>query len=118
MIVCPKKLLPTLSPCEIAVCRSTINAGSDRWPVRLQTRVRWSSALGLVGIHRTEDDTSRSVTLQVPGGRQKSVDTAYDVGSVVSVLADDRLLKPTSVSQSPCWFLLMALDVWKEAKWR
>ncbi|GFY02252.1 hypothetical protein TNCV_3501351 [Trichonephila clavipes] len=39
MIVCPKKLLPTLSHlCEIAVCRSTINAGSDRWPVRLQTR--------------------------------------------------------------------------------
>ncbi|GFT99684.1 hypothetical protein TNCV_1140731 [Trichonephila clavipes] len=40
MIVCPKKLLPTpVTPCEIAVCRSTINAGSDRWPVRLQTRV-------------------------------------------------------------------------------
>ncbi|GFY29663.1 hypothetical protein TNCV_1812431 [Trichonephila clavipes] len=30
----------TVTPCEIAVCRSTINAGSDRWPVRLQTR--WS----------------------------------------------------------------------------
>ncbi|GFU93399.1 hypothetical protein TNCV_1861291 [Trichonephila clavipes] len=31
MIVCPKKLLPhTVTPCEIAVCRSTINAGSDR----------------------------------------------------------------------------------------
>ncbi|GFY01289.1 hypothetical protein TNCV_5077561 [Trichonephila clavipes] len=28
----------TVTPCEIAVCRSTINAGSDRWPVRLQTR--------------------------------------------------------------------------------
>ncbi|GFU93475.1 hypothetical protein TNCV_319531 [Trichonephila clavipes] len=28
-----------VTPCEIAVCRSTINAGSDRWPVRLQTRV-------------------------------------------------------------------------------
>ncbi|GFT87842.1 hypothetical protein TNCV_799481 [Trichonephila clavipes] len=49
MIVCPKKLLPhTVTPCEIAVCRSTINAGSDRWPV---TRVRWSSALRLKRIH-------------------------------------------------------------------
>ncbi|GFX42195.1 hypothetical protein TNCV_3003361 [Trichonephila clavipes] len=58
MIVCPKKLLPTLSHlCEIAVCRSTINAGSDRWPVRLQTRVRWSSALRL-NRFITEDDTS------------------------------------------------------------
>ncbi|GFT46612.1 hypothetical protein TNCV_3184511 [Trichonephila clavipes] len=28
MIVCPKKLLPTVTPCEIAVYRSTINAGS------------------------------------------------------------------------------------------
>ncbi|GFX69975.1 hypothetical protein TNCV_2983151 [Trichonephila clavipes] len=46
--VCPKKLLPTVTPCEIAVCRSTINAGSDRWPVRLQTRVRWSSSLRLI----------------------------------------------------------------------
>ncbi|GFW98809.1 hypothetical protein TNCV_2837701 [Trichonephila clavipes] len=37
----------TVTPCEIAVCRSTINAGLDRWPVRLQTRVRWSSSLRL-----------------------------------------------------------------------
>ncbi|GFW71016.1 hypothetical protein TNCV_191071 [Trichonephila clavipes] len=44
-----QKLLPhTVTPCEIAVCRSTINAGSDRWPVRLQ-HVRWSSALRLSG---------------------------------------------------------------------
>ncbi|GFV07711.1 hypothetical protein TNCV_4942131 [Trichonephila clavipes] len=35
----------------------------------------------------TEDDTFQSVTLQVARGRQK-FDTAYDVGSVVSVLAD------------------------------
>ncbi|GFW64375.1 hypothetical protein TNCV_273991 [Trichonephila clavipes] len=41
----------TVTPCEIAVCRSTINAGSDRWPVRLQTRVRWSSSLRLNRIH-------------------------------------------------------------------
>ncbi|GFU78196.1 hypothetical protein TNCV_1678111 [Trichonephila clavipes] len=59
MIVCPKKLLPTLSHLvEIAVCRSTINAGSDRWPVRLQTRVRWSSALRAESGFITEDDTS------------------------------------------------------------
>ncbi|GFT61296.1 hypothetical protein TNCV_1227441 [Trichonephila clavipes] len=30
----------------------------------------------------------QSVTLQVARGRQNPVDTAYDVGSVVSVLAD------------------------------
>ncbi|GFV04730.1 hypothetical protein TNCV_3667311 [Trichonephila clavipes] len=58
MIVCPKKLLPTLShPCEIAVCRSTINAGSDRWPVRLQTRavvISTETESGFI----TEDDTS------------------------------------------------------------
>ncbi|GFU89818.1 hypothetical protein TNCV_1365891 [Trichonephila clavipes] len=47
----------TVTFCEIAVCRSTINAGSDRWPVRLQTRVRWSSALRL-NRFITEDDTS------------------------------------------------------------
>ncbi|GFV45321.1 hypothetical protein TNCV_2037741 [Trichonephila clavipes] len=39
MIVCPRNCSPhCVTPCEIAVCRSTINAGSDRWPVRLQTR--------------------------------------------------------------------------------
>ncbi|GFU49838.1 hypothetical protein TNCV_4686071 [Trichonephila clavipes] len=44
MIVCSQEIAPhTVTPCEIAVCRSTINAGSDRWPVRLQTRVRWSA---------------------------------------------------------------------------
>ncbi|GFV46343.1 hypothetical protein TNCV_3232321 [Trichonephila clavipes] len=37
MIVCPKNFAPhTVTPCEIAVCHSTINAGSDRWPVRLR----------------------------------------------------------------------------------
>ncbi|GFY00823.1 hypothetical protein TNCV_2142151 [Trichonephila clavipes] len=55
----------------------------------------------------------QSVTLQVARGRQKSVDTAYDVGSVVSVLADvgssSQLRSVVSL-----WFLLMALDVWKE----
>ncbi|GFW50086.1 hypothetical protein TNCV_3196781 [Trichonephila clavipes] len=39
MIVCPKKLLPTLSHLvKLLYAASTINAGSDRWPVRLQTR--------------------------------------------------------------------------------
>ncbi|GFV35734.1 hypothetical protein TNCV_1261841 [Trichonephila clavipes] len=75
----------TVTPCEIAVCRSTINAGSDRWPVRLQTRVRWSSALRL-NRFITEDDTSP--VCHIARGRQNPVDTAYDVGSVVSVLAD------------------------------
>ncbi|GFT45978.1 DUF1758 domain-containing protein [Trichonephila clavipes] len=57
MIVCPKKLLPTLSHlCEIVVCRSTINAGSDRWPVRLQTPVVISTETESGFI--TEDDTS------------------------------------------------------------
>ncbi|GFV95587.1 hypothetical protein TNCV_4575881 [Trichonephila clavipes] len=36
MIVCPRITPHTVTPCEIAVCHSTINAGSDRWPVRLQ----------------------------------------------------------------------------------
>ncbi|GFV04761.1 hypothetical protein TNCV_1820221 [Trichonephila clavipes] len=44
---------------EIAVCRSTINAGSDRWPVRLQTRtcavvIITETESGFI----TEDDTS------------------------------------------------------------
>ncbi|GFW11288.1 hypothetical protein TNCV_3808081 [Trichonephila clavipes] len=48
MIFCPEqipspRLLHTLGNEN----RSTINAGSDRWPVRLQKRVRWSSALRL-----------------------------------------------------------------------
>ncbi|GFW61012.1 hypothetical protein TNCV_4872221 [Trichonephila clavipes] len=41
----PRNCSHTVTPCEIAVCHSTINAGSDRWPVRLH--VRWSSALRL-----------------------------------------------------------------------
>ncbi|GFS57106.1 hypothetical protein TNCV_4238791 [Trichonephila clavipes] len=89
MNVCPKKCSPhTVTPCEIAVCRSTINAGSDRWPVRLQTRVRWSSVLRLNRDSSLKMTRLQSVTLQVARGRQNPVDTAYDVGSVVSVLAD------------------------------
>ncbi|GFU87176.1 hypothetical protein TNCV_984991 [Trichonephila clavipes] len=47
MIVSQEIAPHTVTPCEIAVCRSTINAGSDAGPVRLQTRVRWSSSLRL-----------------------------------------------------------------------
>ncbi|GFV15246.1 hypothetical protein TNCV_2488471 [Trichonephila clavipes] len=79
-----------------------------------QRRVRWSSALRLnrdSSLKMTR--LSQSVTLKVARGRQKSVDTAYDVGSVVSVLADvgssSQLRSVVSL-----WFLLMALDVWKE----
>ncbi|GFV62705.1 hypothetical protein TNCV_901601 [Trichonephila clavipes] len=43
-----QEIAPTLSHRAIRrVCRSTTNDGSDRWPVRFQTRVRWSSALRL-----------------------------------------------------------------------
>ncbi|GFW73905.1 hypothetical protein TNCV_48941 [Trichonephila clavipes] len=62
----------TVTPCEIAVCRSTINAGLDRWPVRLQTRVRWSSALRLNRDSSLKMTRLQSVTLQVARGRQKS----------------------------------------------
>ncbi|GFV27931.1 hypothetical protein TNCV_3887701 [Trichonephila clavipes] len=53
----------------------------------------------------TEDDTSQSVTLQVARGRKNPVDTAYDVGSVVSVLADVG-----SSSQSVSRLLMVSLD--------
>ncbi|GFV08115.1 hypothetical protein TNCV_1047441 [Trichonephila clavipes] len=101
----------TVTPCEIAVCRSTINAGSDRWPVRLQTRVRWSSALRLNRVSSLKTTRLQSVTLKLPEVGKNPVDTAYDVGSVVSVLADvgssSQLRSVVSL-----WFLLMALDVW------
>ncbi|GFV65188.1 hypothetical protein TNCV_2148801 [Trichonephila clavipes] len=46
----------------------------------------------------------QSVILQVARGR--SVDTAYDVGSVVKRLSGRRLLKPTSASR----LLMVSLD--------
>ncbi|GFX12547.1 hypothetical protein TNCV_3156681 [Trichonephila clavipes] len=68
MIVCPQKLLPhTVTSCEIAVCRSTINAGSDRCASR-----------HVCGGHQHYEYSSlkmtrlQSVTLQVARGRQKS----------------------------------------------
>ncbi|GFU16529.1 hypothetical protein TNCV_1855031 [Trichonephila clavipes] len=88
-------------------CRIGPLAGAPR------TRVRWSSALRLNRDSSLKMTRLQSVTLQVARGRQKSVDTAYDVGSVVSVLADvgssSQLRSVVSL-----WFLLMALDVWKE----
>ncbi|GFV04529.1 hypothetical protein TNCV_3322261 [Trichonephila clavipes] len=72
MIVSQEIAPHTVTPCEIAVCRSTINAGSDRWPVRLQTRVRWSSSLRLNRDSSLKMTRLQSVTLQVARGRQKS----------------------------------------------
>ncbi|GFV79814.1 hypothetical protein TNCV_1726391 [Trichonephila clavipes] len=54
-----------------------------------------------------EDDTSPVDKLPEVG--KNPVDTAYDVGSVVSVLRRGSSAKVVSL-----WFLLMALDVWKE----
>ncbi|GFW92556.1 hypothetical protein TNCV_518731 [Trichonephila clavipes] len=76
-------------------------------------RERWLSALRLNRDSSLKMTRLQSVTLQVARGRQNPVDTAYDVGSVVSVLADvgssSQLRSVVSL-----WFLLMALDVWKE----
>ncbi|GFU81654.1 hypothetical protein TNCV_993491, partial [Trichonephila clavipes] len=72
MIVCPQEIAPhTVTPCEIAVCRSTINAGSDRWPVRLQDTCGGSSALRLNRDSSLKMTRLQSVTLQVARGRQK-----------------------------------------------
>ncbi|GFS96920.1 hypothetical protein TNCV_4177911 [Trichonephila clavipes] len=73
-----------------------------------QTRVRWSSALRLNRDSSLKMTRLQSVTLQVARGRQNPVDTAYDVGSVVSVLAD---VGANFGQSSPYGF--MALDVWK-----
>ncbi|GFT80219.1 hypothetical protein TNCV_2187141 [Trichonephila clavipes] len=62
----------------------------------------------------TEDDTSPVCHTQVARGRQNPVDTAYDVGSVVSVLADVGSSSQLRSVVSPYGFLLMAPDVWKE----
>ncbi|GFU08236.1 hypothetical protein TNCV_3766731 [Trichonephila clavipes] len=66
MIVCQEIAPHTVTPCEIAVCRSTINAGSDRWPIFSrfflcgghQVRLNRDSSLKMTRLH--------SVTLQVP----------------------------------------------------
>ncbi|GFU80627.1 hypothetical protein TNCV_245371 [Trichonephila clavipes] len=72
----------------------------DRTAGRCASRhVRWSSSLRLNRDSSLKMTRLQSVTLQVARGRQNPVDTAYDVGSVVSVLADVGSLKPTSVSR-------------------
>ncbi|GFV69125.1 hypothetical protein TNCV_3444621 [Trichonephila clavipes] len=63
------------------------------WLVRLQS---------VISTVFTEDDT----LLQVARGRQNPVDTAYDVGSVVSVLADVGSSSQPSVSR----LLMVSLD--------
>ncbi|GFW35335.1 hypothetical protein TNCV_2611341 [Trichonephila clavipes] len=88
-------------------CRIGPLAGAPR------TRVRWSSALRLNRDSSLKMTRLQSVTLKLPEVGKNPVDTAYDMGSVVSVLADvgssSQLRSVVSL-----WFLLMALDVWKE----
>ncbi|GFW85895.1 hypothetical protein TNCV_1967061 [Trichonephila clavipes] len=101
----------TVTPCEIAVCRSTINAGSTagRCASRHAVVISTETESGFI----TEDDTLQSVTLQkLPEVDKNPVDTAYD-GVSGKRLSGRRLLANFGQS-SPLWFLLMALDVWKE----
>ncbi|GFV66514.1 hypothetical protein TNCV_2271771 [Trichonephila clavipes] len=73
------------------------------------TRVQWSSSL------RLNQDSSLKMTSPVSQSKLPEVYSRHclDVGSVVSVLADvgssSQLRSVVSL-----WFLLMALDVWKE----
>ncbi|GFY32983.1 hypothetical protein TNCV_2877321 [Trichonephila clavipes] len=66
----------------------------------------------------TEDDTSPVChTPSCPRSAKNPVDTAYDVGSVVRVLADVGSLKPTPVSR----LLMVSLDgtgCLEGVKWR
>ncbi|GFW44164.1 hypothetical protein TNCV_3855251 [Trichonephila clavipes] len=77
----------TVTPCEIAVCRldnkcrigPLAGAPPDTCAVIISTETESGFITKII---------LQSVTLQVARGRQNPVDTAYDVGSVVSVLAD------------------------------
>ncbi|GFU58790.1 hypothetical protein TNCV_3089301 [Trichonephila clavipes] len=67
-------------------------------------------------IHHWKMTRLQSVTLPLPEVGKNPVDTAYDVGSVVSVLAGRRL-SPTSVSR----LLMVSLDgtgCLEGGKWR
>ncbi|GFV02806.1 hypothetical protein TNCV_485561 [Trichonephila clavipes] len=64
MIVCPKKLLHTVTPCEIAVCRSTINAGSTAGRCASQTRAVVISTETESGDSSLKITRLQSVTLQ------------------------------------------------------
>ncbi|GFT92596.1 hypothetical protein TNCV_1480841 [Trichonephila clavipes] len=94
----------TVTP--FAVCRLTINAGSDRWPVRL-----WSSSLRL----NRDSSLDTSPVCHTPMRSAKIQSTLF-VGSVVSVLADVGS-SPTSVSR----LLMVSLDgtgCLEGGKWR
>ncbi|GFV95289.1 hypothetical protein TNCV_4586641 [Trichonephila clavipes] len=56
-------------PCEIAVCRSTINAGSDRWPVTCAVVISTETESGFI----TEDDTSPVCHTQKVGKIQSTL---------------------------------------------
>ncbi|GFV45094.1 transposable element Tc3 transposase [Trichonephila clavipes] len=93
----------TVTPCEIAVCRSTFGPLAGAPPDTCAVVIITETESGFI----TEDDTP-SLHTSLPVVGKNPVDTAYDVGSVVSVLAD------VGSSIVSLWFLLMALDVWKE----
>ncbi|GFV22416.1 hypothetical protein TNCV_3720881 [Trichonephila clavipes] len=66
-MIVSQEIAPTLSHLvKLPVCRSsTINAGSDRWPVRLQTRavvISTETESGFI----TEDDTSPVCHTKLP----------------------------------------------------
>ncbi|GFT93820.1 hypothetical protein TNCV_3766951 [Trichonephila clavipes] len=96
----------TVTPCEIAVCRldnkCRIEPLAGAPPDTCAVVIITETESGFI----TEDDTSPVCHTQVARGRQNPVDTAYDVGSVVSVLSGRRLLKPISVSR----LLMVSLD--------
>ncbi|GFY28377.1 transposable element Tc3 transposase [Trichonephila clavipes] len=95
----------TVTPCDIAVCRSTINAGSDRWPVRLQTRavvISTETESGFI----TEDDTSPVCHTPSCLRSAKIQSTLPMMGVSGKRLSGRRLLKPTSVSR----LLMVSLD--------
>ncbi|GFV24734.1 transposable element Tcb2 transposase [Trichonephila clavipes] len=75
--------------------------------MRLETRVRWSSALRLNRDSSLKMTRLQSVTLQVARGRQNPVDKCGVSGKRLS--GSSQLRSVVSL-----WFLLMALDVWKK----
>ncbi|GFU24808.1 translation factor GUF1 homolog, mitochondrial [Trichonephila clavipes] len=94
----------TVTPCEIAVCRSTINAGSTLAGA-LQTRAVVISTETESGFITGRDTSPVCHTPSCPEVGKNPVDTAHDVGSAVR-LSGRRLLKPTSVSR----LLMVSLD--------
>ncbi|GFV04296.1 hypothetical protein TNCV_919171 [Trichonephila clavipes] len=117
MIVCPKKLLPTLAHlCEIAVCRldnkcrigSLVGAPPDTCAVVISTETE----SGFI----TEDDTSPVChTPSCP--RSAKIQSTLPIMSVVSVLADvgssNQLRSVVSL-----WFSLDGTGCLEGGKWR